>query len=60
MVIVHPDEIAGLVDLGNAMRKSSINSLVMRVIRVGRRVFSSHILPQQVVEQRPQSYENND
>lgn len=55
MIIMHPNEVTRSIDFSNAARKRSIGSFIVGIVRIGRSVFSSNVLPKQIMEQRPQS-----
>ena len=59
VVIMHPDEITGLVDVENCTGESGVGSLIGGPVGVGtegRRVLGwRYVLPEQVMEERPQS-----
>ena len=59
VIVVHPNEVSWLVDVENCASEGGVGGLVGCPVRVraeGRRVLGGrHVLPEQIVEERPQS-----
>jgi len=56
MIVVYPDEIAWAIHVGNAPCKCCVGGFIVRVVRIGRGIFGGDILPQKIVEERPEGY----
>ena len=56
VVVVDPDQVAGPVHLCDALREGDVDGLVRGPVRVCRGVLGCDILPEQIVEQRPERY----
>ena len=52
-----PNKISGPVYLRDLSCKGRVGAFVVRVVGIGRRIFGSNILPEQVMEQWPQDYD---
>ena len=56
VVVVDPDQVAGPVHLCDALREGDVDGFVRGPVRVCRGVLGRDILPEQIVEQRPERY----
>lgn len=56
VVIVYPDKIAGAVGFDDAFSEGQIGGLVCGPVFICGGVFGRNILPEEVVEERPESY----
>ena len=56
VVVVDPDEVAWLVHLLDATREGLVDGGVGRPVRVGAGVLGRDVLPEEVVEERPESW----
>jgi hypothetical protein len=54
VVVVHPHDVAGLVDVEDRLREARIGGGVRGPVRVRGRVLGRDVLPEQVVHQRPE------
>ena len=54
VVVVYPDEVARTVHVADAARERLVHRAVRCPVHVGARVLGRNILPEQVVEERPQ------
>lgn len=57
MVVVNPDEVSGPVNLGDTTSECGVDCRVRCPVCVRGRVFGGDILPQQIVEERPERCE---
>jgi hypothetical protein len=55
VVIVHPDKISGTINLRDAICESTVGCLVGWVVRIGRGILGSNILPKEVMEEWPKN-----
>ena len=53
VIIVNPNQVTRSVNFTDSASKGSVGSFVERVVRVGRGVFCSDVLPEKIVEERP-------
>jgi hypothetical protein len=60
VIVVHPDEIARFVDLGDARSIGRVGFEVRWVVRVGGSVLGRDVLPEEIVEERPKDCNVND
>lgn len=56
MVVMDPDEITRLIHLCDLASKGGVGTFVVWVVGVGGSVFGSDILPEKVVEERPEGW----
>lgn len=54
VIVVHNDEITGLVNFGNSLGKQEVGLLVCNPCWVGGGEGNRRVLPQEVVEERPE------
>jgi hypothetical protein len=55
MIVMNPDKVSRPVHLCDLARKGGIGAFVVRIMRVGRCVLGSNVLPEEIMEQGPEN-----